>query len=296
MDQKVLVTGASGLIGLELCKQLADKFYVVAVDNGFRSMEIPYCDEYIDSDIDKFLSYTSNDYAYIFHMGNINGTKYFYDIPNQLLENNIRADLAVFKFAELNPSCKLIYASSSEVVAGTDTYPTPELTDVTIRNIHNPRWSYRLGKLVGENYLTNSSIDYLIVRFFNIYSEHSNTGHFVRDIADKLKQGNYELIGANETRSFCYVSDAVDAVINVRDVSKEIINIGSDEEIKILDAANIIAEALGMSNVPWITKDGLNGSVKRRNPDVTLLKKYYSGFKPEKFKSVYGRIANSGIA
>ena len=36
MDKKVLVTGAAGLIGRELCKQLKDNFYVVGVDNNFR--------------------------------------------------------------------------------------------------------------------------------------------------------------------------------------------------------------------------------------------------------------------
>jgi len=290
MERKVLVTGASGLIGRELCKQLIKDFYVVALDNGFRSTAIPKCNEFIKEDINTYVSYVANDFDYIFHMGNINGTKYFYKIPNKLIENNIRADFSIFKFAELNTSCKLIYASSSEVVAGTDTYPTVEETDVTIRNIQNPRWSYRLGKLVGENYLANSSIDNLIVRFFNVYSEHSFSGHFVADIAEKIKNDNYELIGANETRSFCYVEDAVDAVINLKDVSNEVINVGSDEEIQILDAANIIAESLGKLNVPWIIKEGLTGSVKRRNPDVSLLKKHYPGFKPQKFKDVLVKI------
>jgi nucleoside-diphosphate-sugar epimerase len=291
MDQKVLVTGAGGLLGRELCKQLKQQgFEVVGVDSGFRSKHIPECDTFESINILKYTSEVKNDFDYVFHMGNINGTKYFYDIPNELLQNNIEADFAVFNFVQQNPTCKLIYASSSEVVAGTDVYPTAEQKDITINNIHNPRWSYRLGKLVGENYLTNSNIDYLIVRFFNVYSEHSFSGHFVKDIVEKLKQGNYELIGANETRSFCYVSDAVDAIINIRNVSNEIINVGSNEEIKILDAANIIAESIGIRGVKWIVKEGLSGSVKRRNPDVSLLKNYYPGFNPKSFKDVLSKI------
>lgn len=296
MERKVLITGASGLIGRELCKQLSEQGYcVIAVDNNFRFNFVPDCDEYIQDDVVNYLKSVDNDFDYVFHMGNINGTKYFYDIPNDLIENNIKADFAVFDFVKKKSKCKLVYASSSEVVAGTDNYPTVEETDISIKNIHNPRWSYRLGKLVGEHYLVNSKIDYLIVRFFNIYSEHSGTGHFVKDILDKIASKNYEIIGANETRSFCYVADAVDAVINIKHVSKEIINVGSDEEITILEAANIIAEANGVKNIVWSYKDGFLGSVKRRNPDISVLKKHYPGFNPVQFKDIINCIlyANS---
>ena len=106
------------------------------------------------------------------------------------------------------------------------------------------------------------------------------------NIIDKIGNKDYKLIGADETRSFCYVSDAVNAVINLKDISNEIINVGSDEEITILDAANIIAEAKGIKNVKWSLEEGLPGSVKRRNPDVSVLKKYYPGFNPKRFKDV----------
>lgn len=287
MERKVLITGASGLIGRELCQQLYQQgYYVVGIDNNFRFDFVPNCNEYTVSEITDYLDSKKNTFDYIFHMGNINGTNHFYDIPTQLIENNIKADFAVFNYAKQNLNCKLIYASSSEIVAGTSNYPTLEETDITIKDIHNPRWCYRLGKLVGENYLTNSDLNYLIIRFFNVYSEYSGTGHFVKDIINKIDNNDHTLTGADETRSFCYVSDAVDALIKIKDVSNKVINVGSDEEITILDAANIIAEARGIKNVEWYFKDGLYGSVKRRNPDVSTLKKYYPGFNPTRFKDV----------
>lgn len=296
MERKVLITGASGLIGRELCQQLRQQgYYVVGVDNHFRFDYVPICSEFTVADISEYLNTIQNTFDYIFHMGNINGTKYFYDIPTQLIENNIKADFAVFRFAKNNLNCKVIYASSSEVVAGTGNYPTSEETDITIKDIHNPRWSYRLGKLVSENYLANSNLNYLIVRFFNVYSEHSGTGHFVKDIIDKLDNTDYTLTGAHETRSFCYVSDAVDALIKIKDVSNEVVNVGSPEEITVLDAANIIAEAKGIQNVDWSLKDGLLGSVKRRNPDVSALKKHYPGFEPTRFQETIMELFHKAV-
>jgi len=284
MDKKVLVTGAAGLIGRELCKQLKGKFHVVGVDNNFRYEDfVPECDHYVSEGIPFYLSNHSNDFDYVFHMAAINGTKYFYDIPNELMENNTIVDFAVFDFVKSNPKCKLIYASSSEVVAGSDEFPTPELTDITIKDIHNPRWSYRLPKIMSENFLMNSDINFLIVRFFNSYGNDSASGHFIKDIMDKLESNDHTLIGADETRSFCRVEDTVDAVLNIFDtVSQQVVNVGSDEEITVLEAANLIAKHMG-KEVNWKCVPGKPGSVKRRRPDVTLLRKYYPEFNPRTF-------------
>jgi nucleoside-diphosphate-sugar epimerase len=286
MAKQVLVTGASGLIGRELCKQLTQQeYHVTAVDNNFRFDFVPICDEYVKDNIVNYLTIIENKFDYIFHMANINGTKYFYEIPNKLIENNITADFSVFNFVKKNPNCKIIYASSSEVIADTETYPTVEEKDITIKNIHNSRWSYRLGKLVGENYLTNSDLDYLIVRFFNVFSENSGAGHFVYDIIDKLKNKDYRLIGPNETRSFCHVIDAVDAVLKIKNISGEVVNVGSDEEITILDAADIIAEAYDVKNFKWCFENKLPGSANRRKPNLNKLKKYYPDFSPKSFQN-----------
>lgn len=289
--KKILITGACGLIGRELCEQLSPYNDVTAVDNNQRFKDhTPKNCTYVKSNLTEYLEQATNTFDVIYHMAATNGTKYFYSQPNDVLRNNVTLDLGMFKFVESNPTCKLVYASSSEVVAGTTQFPTPELTDIAIDNIHNPRWSYMLPKVLAENYLFNSSIDFLIVRFFNVFSEHSGAGHFVKDIADKIQSNNFELIGADETRSFCYVSDAIDAVVKISDASRVVVNVGSDEELKIIDAANIIADALGVHNVKWQVKSGLAGSAKNRRPDITELKRLLPTFSPSSFKEAINLI------
>lgn len=289
--KKILITGACGLIGRELCEQLSPHNDVTAVDNNQRFRDyVPKNCTYVKCDLIEYLEQTTNTFDMIYHMAATNGTKYFYSQPNDVLRNNVTLDLSMFKFAEFNPNCKLIYASSSEVMAGTTVFPTPELTDITVSNIHNARWSYMLPKVLAENYLFNSGIDFLVIRFFNVFSEHSGTGHFVKDIVDKIQNKNFELIGPDETRSFCYVGDAVDAVIKISESSRQVINVGSDEELKIIDAANIIASALGEHNIIWVTKPGLVGSAKNRKPDITELKRLLPTFSPKSFKEVLSTI------
>jgi len=284
MEIKVLVTGASGLIGRELCEQLSKNFYVVGIDNEFRYSYTPNCAEFVCADVQSYLDSCTEEFDYIFHMGAINGTKYFYEIPNTVITNNISGDQSVFRYAEKNPHCKIIYASSSEVIADTNEFPTPEQTDIAIKDIHNPRWSYRLAKLVGENYIANSNINYVIVRFYNVFGPASASGHFIRDILEKIDRGDFSLVGPNETRSFCRVEDAVDAVLNIFDkVKQTTVNIGSDEELTVKEAANIIASAKGLS-VNWKSLPSNYGSVTRRCPDITKLKTIYPQYNPKKFK------------
>lgn len=283
--KKILITGAAGLIGREFCNQLGLDNDVTAIDNNqrFKDYVPPNC-LYVQSNLIEYLEQTTNTFDVIYHLAATNGTKYFYSQPNDVLRNNVTLDLAIFKFAESNSNCKLIYASSSEVVAGTEQFPTPEITNITINNIHNPRWSYMLPKVLAENYLFNSNIDFLIIRFFNVFSEYSGEGHFIRDIINKIQKKNFELIGANETRSFCYVNDAVDAVIKISDVNRLVVNVGSDEELSILNAANIIAQALGQDNILWDIKPGLLGSAQQRKPDITKLKRLLPTFSPRSFQ------------
>lgn len=284
--KKILITGAAGLIGNQLANNLSINHDVVGIDNYSRpNLDLSTNNfELINIDIDSFLLKAVNDYDYIFHLAAINGTKYFYNIPNQLIENNIISDINVFKFAKKNKSCKVIYASSSEIVSDSDTIPTSEETNVYIKDLHNPRWSYRISKMLSENYLVNSNIDFLIVRFFNVYGECSKSGHFIADIIEKIAKKDYTITGANETRSFCYIDDAVNALINIfKNATNEIVNIGTDEEISIASATKIISETLNL-NVDWEFQSSVAGSTVRRCPNLSKLKIFYPTYSPLTFK------------
>ena len=286
---KVLVTGASGLLGTEFCRQLkAAGHEVWAVDNHSRSNSIPDCNQFVSADLQVALVYEAlpKDFDYIYHYGAINGTTNFYERPNEVLKTNFVSDLNIFEFAGQCPNLKrIVYASSSEVVSDDPTSPVPENLDITIKNIHNARWSYRLAKVTSENYLANSNLPYVMLRYFNVYGENSKKGHFLGDQIDKIKNGIFTVIGSQETRSFCHVSDAIRASIYVAEhADRELVNIGNDREITIGDAVKIIAAELGHPDAVFEQLPSKAGSVQNRRPDITKLRSIMPNYEPMSFE------------
>lgn len=294
---KILVTGASGLLGTEICRQLKQNInnQVWAVDNHSRSSTIPPCDAWVKLDLlnKDNLNDLPRDFDQIYHYAAINGTKNFYERPNEVLVNNFVSDINVFEFAaKCETLTKLVYASTSEIVSDDPVSPTPEHVDITVKNIHNARWSYRLAKIASENYLANSRLPWVALRYFNIYGADSKAGHFIADQMAKIKQGIFEVTGSTETRSFCYIEDAVAATIHCANMAlREVINIGTDAEITIPQAADVIAQALGITNAEWRMLPGLPGSTATRRPNIDRLRAIMPAYQPRSFAEGMQEIA-----
>lgn len=293
---RILVTGAAGLLGTEICKQLKSdpNNEVWAADNHSRSSAIPPCDHFVKIDLrdPDWAKGLPDDFTQVYHYSAINGTANFYSRPNEVLTNNFISDVNVFEWAKTLPQLeKLVYASTSEIVSDSTQCPTPEETNVVINDIHNARWSYRIAKIASENYLANSTLPWVVVRYFNIYGADSKAGHFIADQIEKINSGVFELTGGDETRSFCYIEDGVRATIHVANTTaREVVNIGNDTETSIREAAETVAHALGHWDRGWTIKSGLPGSTKRRLPDITKLRQIMPDYRPRPFAEGIKRV------
>ena len=255
-----ILTGNEGFIGKHLEKKLLKKHNVISVDlkNGKDLNDLKIINQLPDCDK-------------LFHLAATNGTKLFYEKPREILFNNTYPTLnLVKKYYKTNT--KFIFASTCEIFNGAidnDYYeiPTDEDVPVVFYDILNPRWSYSLPKALGENLISNSMNNWLIIRYFNIYGP-GQEDHFIQEFVERVKSGKYYING-DDTRSFCYIEDAINLTIEAdKNFKNEIVNIGNDSEYKISYVAKLILKLMGISESRLEVRDSPKGSVKRRCPNI----------------------------
>lgn len=288
---KALVTGAAGFLGSFLSEELLSHEYdVIGIDNFFRGKReyLPKHKNFKFYEMDLVKEYErfselvkTEKPELLFHYAAINGTKYFYDIPYQVTDDNVRMTQNVLEACKNSSVKKIIYASSSETYGEPLEIPTPE-THPILLNIHTDRDSYASSKAINEFYVKlfakEHNIEYIILRIFNTYGPHMDTseyGQVVPEFIHKMfNDEQFTIIGDGEhTRSFCYVSDHTRLVRKLSEnVSNEIVNVANDSEITI----NYLAETLHkLENKKFNPKylPGREYDHKRRCPDISKLKK-----------------------
>ena len=291
MGKKYLITGGLGFIGKAITLSLLSKDNTVIIaDNNFRKKknDLKHKNLYVHKiDVRKKnqLNKISKDIDSVIHLAFINGTNFFYEKPELVLEVGIKGIINLIEVCEENFIKEFFLASSSEVYQNAPYIPTNEKVPLSIPDPHNPRYSYAAGKLISEIMLLNSSIFERLVIFrpHNIYGPNMGYNHVIPEIILKIFNSNQKLKiqgkGLN-SRSFCYIDDFISAfnLILKKGKHKNIYNIGTQEEIRIRDLVkriiSISEKKLHIQN----TKEIL-GNVKRRCPDILKLKKL--GFKPK---------------
>ena len=210
----------------------------------------------------------------VVHLAATNGTQLFYQQPTDILINNTLPTINLIERYR-NTNTKFVFASTCEIFNSTidNGYyhvPTDEAVPVMYNDITNPRWSYSIPKALGENLVANSGLEYLIIRYFNVYGP-GQTDHFVNEFVERCKQGEYYING-NDTRSFCYVDDAVRMTdMLVKTTSNNTVNVGQDVETRISIVAKLIMGYMGINPDRLEIRPAPNGSATRRCPDTTLV-------------------------
>jgi nucleoside-diphosphate-sugar epimerase len=156
--------------------------------------------------------------------------------------------------------------------------PTDESVPLSISDPKQVRWSYGASKLHGEvasfAAQAETGLPVVVGRFHNVYGPDMGTHHVIPDFVERGRKGVFELYGSTQTRSFIYVTDAVAAVTAVAARgSGEVVNIGSPDEVSMVDLARIIMDEAGWSG-DIVEHPAPAGSVDRRAPDVSVLRRY----------------------
>jgi UDP-glucose 4-epimerase len=186
--------------------------------------------------------------------------------------------------------------------------PFKECGNIVLGPSYIKRWSYAVSKLYCENlvfaYHQEYGLPVVVLRYFGCFGSRSNSGpsggHIPLFISEAMRGGVLTIHGnGRQTRSMGYVGDVVRGTIlaikNKKAVG-EILNIGNDEEMSVLEAAEYIIKISGnkkarLEFIPHKKVFGEYKEIMRRIPDLTKAKKIL-GYSPsvsirEALKIVY---------
>ena len=299
---KILVTGGAGFVGYQLTKFLSARAHeVVIADNLSRGKK--------DDDLEALLelpnvvlkevdltdrtawSTLGQGFDYVYHLASINGTKLFYEMPHEVLRVGILSSIYAlewFRSENGNANAKILYTSSNEAYGGaleafgSLPIPTPEEVPLVIADTYNPRWSYAGQKILGEqlfiHYAKAYKLRMSIVRPHNFYGPRAGYNHVIPETIGKIatKVDPFPLYGAHETRSFCYIEDAVRAmhlVMESQKIDSGTYHIGSSVETTIKDLVTEMFSIMKWTPTKIEERVSPLGSVKRRLPDVSKIKR-----------------------
>lgn len=295
MAKKVVVTGGTGFIGSALIKGLLKEGWDIrCFDNNSRGnigklAEVLDDIEYIQGDVRDFdqVKRATEGCTAVAHLAYINGTKFFYERPKEVLEVGVKGALNTLDAAIDCNVEEYWLMSSSEVYQTPPTVPTDESVGLSIPDPLNPRYSYGGGKVISEilafNYGRSMFNKTIVVRPHNVYGPNMGWEHVIPEFICRAKteidQHNATMIcfpiqgAGNQMRSFCYIDDFTDGCLRafLLGSDQQIYHVGSPYEHTIKGLAYTICSKMG--RIPSIIEGKEpQGGTNRRVPDTTKIK------------------------
>ncbi len=287
MKRQILVTGGAGFIGSGIAAKLAadpDNFVVIVDNLKTGSVDkIPVSPfqniKFIKADVNDFRDigsiFNAYRFEYVFHYAALVGVKRTLENPVLVL-NDIIGIKNVLNLSKNTGVQRIYFSSSSEVYGEPVEFPQNEHTTPL-----NSRLPYAIVKNVGEAYLRaykqEYDLDFTIFRFFNTYGPRQSKDFVMsKFLYAALNSHDITIYGdGSQTRTFCYIDDNVDACLNAlynNLMINDVVNIGMDNEISILELAHLIIRVTGSSSKIVHLPALKEGDMTRRRPDNTKMK------------------------
>ena len=283
--KKILVTGGAGFLGSHLCdKLLAEGNQVICLDNFFSGHKrniahlIPLPNfELLVQDVTSPIQLSVDE---IYNLACPASPRLYQSFPIETFKTSILGALNLLELTK-KTGAKIFQASTSEVYGDPQLHPQAESYFGNVNPI-GPRACYDEGKRGAEtlffDYHRQHQVEIKVMRIFNTYGPRMSAtdGRVVSNLILQALQGEaLTVVGdGNQTRSFCFVDDTVDAMWRLMNSTRTLtgpINVGNPSECTILDLASLILDLTGSKSqltfLPATADDPL-----RRQPLVDLAK------------------------
>lgn len=279
---KILVTGSSGTIGTRLCEVLMKNHEVVGIDwkNNKWNQAVEAITKHMD--LREPLKLEGN-FDAIVHFA-ANARVYDLVVDPNLARDNFLTTFNVLEFARKAGIKKVVFASSRETYGNAGKLKYKE-GDVRIENCESP---YTASKIAGESlvqsYRRCYGIDFVIVRFSNVYGMYDDSDRFIPLVIGKAKRNEtVEIFGKEKKLDFTYIDDAVNGVVLALEkfarVRNQVFNIAQGKSSTLLAVAKeIIKQTNSKSGLEL--KPNRTGEVVRYQADTSKVRRLL-GYKPK---------------
>ncbi|MGB9801324.1 MAG: NAD-dependent epimerase/dehydratase family protein [Arcobacter sp.] len=261
-----LVTGGAGFIGSHLVDRLLkeggqvtvvdnfDPFYDPAIKRKNISAHFEY-ETYrlleIDiRDMEALQEKLTDDYDVIVHLAAKAGVRPSIQDPIGYQEVNVRGTQNLLEFARQRGIKQFIFASSSSVYGINPNVPWKE-DDCVLKPI-SPYASTKVsGELLGHVYSHLYGIRFIALRFFTVYGPRQRPDLAIHKFARLMIEGKpIPIYGdGSSRRDYTYIDDIIEGVrraMDYTDTLYEVINLGNNQTVSLLEMVRTLEEALGV--------------------------------------------------
>lgn len=281
-DKTVIVAGGAGFIGQHLVQALLNaeaRVHVIDDYSTGRALEVQprHPQQLTTQRIDICTPAKVPLADIIYNLASPASPLHYQSNPIQTWKTNVLGTLNMLEHA-LTCGAILVQASTSEVYGDPLSHPQKE-TDWGNVNPIGPRACYDESKRASEALLVDAvrtkDADIRIARIFNTYGPGMavSDGRAIPNFAAQARAGRPLTVHGDgtQTRSFCHVSDTVDALLRlgVVDAAKgEAVNIGNPTEATILEIAQQVNAHFGNKSEIVLERRPVDDP-QRRCPDIS---------------------------
>jgi len=261
-NSRILVTGADGFIGSHLTEALVRAGHDVrafVLYNSFNSWGwLDHCSPELQGKFEVFAGDIRDPHGVkeamtgcdaVLHLAALIAIPYSYHSPDTYVDTNVKGTLNLLQAARQLGVRRFVHTSTSEV------YGTARFVPITEEHPLQGQSPYSASKIAADqlaySFHASFGLPVVILRPFNTYGPRQSARAVIPTIVTQLATGasRIKLGSVHPTRDFNYVSDTVAgfmAALASDGGLGEVINLGSSFEISVGDAAQLIAEIMGV--------------------------------------------------